>query len=677
MTRFVEEREVARLKAARPESFQARLYAALRERTYRNTRHPGFVQPEDTQEWWHLCWERASDAAFVWHMERDSALGEWIRRAAFWLRDLDDVAWIGPWYRDTSRPLRGHLETAHVCLALCEILDLCDGLFAPEEEAGLKAALREKGMIPCRRYCEHVQRDHAHINNWYNVLLMGYGACALVLDDAQAIDETLMFLRDSYGLYNADSYGESVQYSNYATLTLAHLHELLIRLRPDLENRLDLTCYARLMDWYAGSFLYMKPWEGKTVYPRTLNFADRAAIFRPTGDVLVQVAVRMKHAMPRQAGLAAWLFETTYAQPEQGPDELATFGFFNQFRYHAVLMQPDMAPARSPALAGLCEARSFENGHTILRDSWEHTRAVLAVQAGYAPMNVTSHRHQDHGSFQFVQGMERMIVDGGHCCYRLNAYRFSCSTSQHAVMDFIDDTPAGGFGQTMNPFSGIHQQKLADGNFYVRRPPRTVTLTNRYVGRAHVLALDTTQAYGEEVSLARRAFVSALPNAVFVIDMAQTTQPLKMRTHFPMNNRDGRLNVHRADEHRYVFRRNGEALKLFECAAYVDGKAVPSSMRFDWGYCHRNYHPLPNAQGQSKEGSAEIYNWVDAQAGQTHLRVCAIAADRDERIKGWHIKPDASGDWYIESPEREKLLVLRIWSGHVYLGQDGRWTEVL
>ena len=107
MTRFVEEREVARLRAAKPESFQARLYAALRERTDRNTRHPGFVQPGDTQEWWHLCWERASDAAFVWHMERDAALGEWLRGVAFWLRDLEDVEWIGPWYRDTSRPLRG------------------------------------------------------------------------------------------------------------------------------------------------------------------------------------------------------------------------------------------------------------------------------------------------------------------------------------------------------------------------------------------------------------------------------------------------------------------------------------------------------------------------------------------------------------------------------------------
>lgn len=100
--------------------------------------------------------------------------------------------------------------------------------------------------------------------------------------------------------------------------------------------------------------------------------------------------------------------------------------------------------------------------------------------------------------------------------------------------------PAGGFGQPMNPFRGVHQQKLADGNFYVRKPPRTVTLLNQYIGRAHVLAIDTTDAYGEEVLLARRAFVSVLPNAVFVIDVARTAQPLKMRTHFPLNNRDGR-----------------------------------------------------------------------------------------------------------------------------------------
>ena len=59
------------------------------------------------------------------------------------------------------------------------------------------------------------------------------------------------------------------------------------------------------------------------------------------------------------------------------------------------------------------------------------------------------------------------------------------------------------------------------------------------------------------------------------------------------------------------------------------------------------------------------------------MRVCAIAADQDERIKGWHIKAEANGDWYIESPEREKVLKLRVWSEHVYLEQDGQWIEVL
>ncbi len=677
MARFVTEAEVARLRGAKPDSFQAKMYAALRERTYRNTQHPGFLQPGDTQEWWHLCWERASDAAFIWHMEKDEKLGEWIRGVAFWMRDLEDTEWIGPWYRSHVRPLKGHLETAHVSLAMCEILDLCEGLFTQEEKKSLEEALRVKGMGPCLRFCEIVRGNHTSISNWYNVLLMGYGTCALYFEDQEAIDKTMILIRDSYSLYNADSYGESVQYSNYASLTLAHLNELILRLRPDLANQVDMFCYANLMVWYAASFLYMKPWTGDAVYPRTLNFADSAAIFRPTGDVLAQVAVRLKDKMPRQAALASWLMQTTYADPFLGPDELATFGFFNQFRYHAVLMQPDMAAPKSPAEAGLSEKMCFENGQVILRDRWSEPRSVLAVQAGYAPLNVTAHRHQDHGSFQFVQGKERMIVDGGHCTYRLNAYRYSCSSSQHATIDFAPDSNVKNFGMTANPYFSVIGQKLADGNFYQRKPPRVRNIINQYMGAAHVLTMDMTDAYGDQVVSAQRAFITALPGAVFIVDKAETAEPLRMRTHFPMNNRDGALKTHRADEHRYVFRRNGEAMKVFECEAYVDGEKLPSKMQFEWGYVHRNYHPLANQEGQGKEGSAEIFNWVDAQAGKTHLRLCALASDRDERIKGWHIKPDAEGNWYIESPEKVKVLVVRIEDGQVYLIQNGEKVAVI
>ncbi len=677
MTRFIVEREVARLRAAKEDSFQKKLYNALKERTHRNTAHPGFVQPTDTQEWWHLCWERASDAAFIWYMERDEKLGEWIRNTAFWMRDCEDTEWIGPWYRSHSRPLVGHLETAHVSLAMLEFLDLCGELFTAEERAELEEALHVKGMEACLRYCEKIQKDHTHINNWYNVLLMGYGACALYFNDEEAIRKTLYLIQDSYGLYNADSYGESVQYSNYASLTLSHLHELILRLRPDLENMLDLTVTAGLTDWYAGSFLHMKKWADDVTYPRTINFADSAAIYRPTGDVLVQTAVRMKNKMPRQASLAAWLFETTYANPAEGPDELATFGFFNQFRYHAVLMQPDMAPAKTPLEAGMSEKLAFENGHVILRDKWQDTRGVLAVQAGYKPLNVTSHRHQDHGSFQLVQGKERMIVDGGHCTYRLTEYRYSCSTSQHAVFDFARSLENQNFGMPNNNWWEIVGQHSADGNFYVRKPPRVTNMIDQFVGRTHVLSMEMTDAYGDEVTMARRAIVSLMPGAIFIIDKAETAEPLFMRTHFPVNNRDGALKTHRADEHRYVFRRNGEAMKVFECASWLDGEPMPSRMVFDWGYVHRNYHPLANTDGQGKGGSAEIYDWVDAKPAKSHLRLCAIAADRDERIKGWHIKPDEQGRWYIETPEKEKLLVIAIRDGRVFLVQGEDEMEIL
>ncbi len=677
MSRFVSELEVNRLRMAEPNSFQDKLYNALRERTYRNTRYPGLVQPGDTQEWWHLCWERASDAAFVWHVERDEALGKWIRDVAFTIRDTADVEWIGPWFRDSSRPLIGQLETSHICVALCEILDLCDGLFTDEEKASIEVALRIKGMEPCLRYCQKIQREHTHINNWFSVILQGYGVCALYLKDEAAIENTLAMLRDAYSLYNTDSYGESMQYCNYSSHILAHLNELLLRVRPDAANRVDIECYGRMIPWFAASFMHMKPWDGDEVVPRTINFADSAAIFRPTGDLLVHISARLKDKMPREAGLATWLFETTYADPKQGSDEMATFGFLNNYRYHAVLMQPDMAPAMTPTQATLCEKMQFENGQVILRDSWENTRSVLAVQAGYEYMNVTSHRHQDHGSFQFVQGKERMVVDGGHCCYRLNAYRFSCSTSQHSTIDFLNGIPEKPFGKPVDPYACIEPMYNADGNFYQRKPPRVRNLRSEFVGRAHVLSMDLTDAFNENVSMARRAFVSLLPNAIFIIDKAQTTIPLRMRTHFPMNNRDCKLNVHRADEHRYVFRRGGEAMKLFECACFADGVELPSQMQFDWGYVHRNYHPLPNYEDQAKEGSALIYNWVDAKPCKQHLRICAIASDEEPRIKGWHIKPDEKGDWYIESPEKEKLLQLRIQDDHVYLIDGDDSIEVL
>ena len=657
MARFVSDAEAARLRNAGEDSFQKKLYHALRDRTRVNTAHPGFVQPEDTEEWWYLCWERASDACFVWYMEHDESIGRWIRDAARWMTEIPETEWQGPWFRGHGKPMMGYLETAHAALAMSEMLDLAGDLFTEEEKARMEAVLRERGMEPCRRYCEDTVNRTRHIHNWYNVLLTGYGVSAAVLNDPEEIQRVFELLPNACRIFNRDSYGESLQYSNYAALTLSFLQEILLRCFPERAAEIDLSACGRLMDWYAASFLGMKPWDGEDDcrYPRSINFGDSAVMFRPTANLLTQTAARLKDKLPRQAALASWLLKETYAHPEQGSDELATFGFYNHFGYHTVLMEPDRAAAMTPEQAGLGICETYENGQVILRDSWEQTKGVLAVQAGYEPLNTTSHRHQDNGAFQFIHGGERLIVDGGHCCYRLQAQKFSVSASNHATFDFV--TPEG---ETLI-------QKTPTGNFWAPEKPLIRNIENRQEGKIHILSFDMTEAFDGRVRLARRAVVTALPHAVFIIDQAETEESLRMRTHFPVNNRDGKTLTHRADEHRYVFRRGGQGMKLFECVNEVDGSRTPSRMQFQWGYCHRYYHPKPNQEGQGREGSAEIYDWIDDAPGIRHLRVCAIAADEEPRITGWHIKPDPEGNWYIESPEKEKQLVLQIAEGHVSL----------
>jgi len=677
MAKFVTEKEIARLRAAAPDSLQGRMYAALKERVLKNTQHPGLRQPDDVQEWYHISEKRCCDAAFLWHVERDEMLGQWLRDVAFWIRDQEDTEWIGPWFRPKNRPLVGQLETSHISVGLVTILDLCEELFTQEEKKSLEDALIEKGMIPCKRFCEKVLDGTGHnISNWFSVLTYGYGACALYFEDEDAIQQTLSYLPYCYKLYNKGCYGETLHYSNYASLVLAEINELFLRVRPDLKEKIDLSCYGDMMEWYAASFLHMKPWnEGEAPKPRFFSTGDSGATFMPSPSLLTHISAHLKDEMPEPAGIASWLMQTCMGLNIKGatpPDGNST-----NASYHTILLITEIADPIDPADLHYPNIQYFENGEMFLRDDWKNPKARMAIQAGYAPLNVCAHRHEDHGSFQFVQGRERMIADGATTCYRLQAFRYTCSSNQHSVVDFLEAPQFTEFNHVVSPYEGVIGQKTAKGNHMNPVAPYVKNLINEEMGNAHVLLMDLTDAYEERISKARRAIITAMPHAVFIIDQAETTEPLRMRTHFPMNNRDNKLKTHRADEHRYVFRRNGEAMKIFECEAYLDGEKTPSKMEFGWGYCHECQTTYGNFPSQGKEGSMEIYNWVDQKPCKKHLRICAIASDKDEFIKGWHIKPDAEGNWYIESPQKEKWLTLKIENDHVYLIQNDKITEVM
>lgn len=653
---FITERELAGLKNA-PEGSRQRVFCReLTERTRRNTREDALVQSSDTQEWYHLCWERFSDASFVCMAEGDAAVGQWLYKRTMEIVRMDEDRWLGPWFRGRSAQPSGFLETSHITMAVCEAIANCPFLFTDDEKQEILTAIREKGMKLCERYCEAIEKGQDTINNWFMVLLNGFGTAAVLLGDEERIRKARHWARLAGILYNRNDYGESVQYSNYASLHLAHLNEVLIR-SGCAQEELDLDCYTRLMEWYAASFLYNKPLaEGGERYPRSFNFGDSAAIFRPTADLLAHIAVRCKDSSPRQAGLAAWMFETMYENPALGPDELATFGFFNQYQYHTILMLPDMAVPLSPIEAGLPETLSFEGGQIISRDRWENADAAIAIQAGYGLLNVNSHRHHDQNSFQLAIGNERMLIDPGHCCYRLQTQRESASEMAHNTISVKKK------GQLL-------EQKAVGGNIFRREDAGNRLLCSYFWKHVQIVGSDASGLYAGAVEKAVRYWVMDLPHMMFVIDVISAKEEVSVCAHFCANNRDGRLQVHQATEQRLVLRRGGRALKLFEAYAETDGKETASKLSFNWTAMHDYYHPLPNQAGQGKEGSVCRYLW-EGPEGKEHVRIHTFLMDESEAVKGWHVYHMEDGYVRMESPDKKRILEAKLEDGCLLLRDE-------
>jgi len=622
MSIFMNNEELARIRAAKNEDSQlGALWRALKARTYANTAEDTLVQSSDTQTWWHLVWERIRDAASVYAIEPEEKLGAWVHDRVMEIVRMPADEWIGPWFRRRTDPPQAMLETAHVTNAVTEAYDLCPELFSEEEKNEILAALRERGLPFCREFVQKM----THLSNWYCVIAGGFAAAAVILGDRDAVEEAVAYYNKGASLYDEDGYGETLQYGNYASLSLSHMRDVLVRFDPSLNERVKIDCIANTVRWAVSSFLYMKPMGGErgdALYPRSINFGDCAAIFRPTGEVLLQVAAL--YPDKTVAGLARWLFDTTYQSPADGPDELATFGFYNHFSYVALQYLPDAAAPLSPAEAEMPLVNIYKTGTATVRSEWSDKAAVLGAQIGYEEHPVGAHRHEDHNSFVLAYDGERYFADPGHCCYRLQTWRDCCSTAHHNTWDFVDEN---GVKYTQKK-SGAHQ------------PPVNKLVDYPQADGFNILASDCAAAYGEHFKRAERVWITALPNLMFIIDRVETDIPVKMTSHFVLNNRDNKLTSKIADSVRLVFRRGQSGIKFF---TFTD---EPIELKQRWGYIHDNYHPLHNQLGQGKEGSSEIFDYVTG-FGTSHLIIHPIVMNETEEVKHWHIKSPETGVYKI------------------------------
>ncbi len=628
---------------AQGDEVMLRFFTALRTRVTRRTANPGLLGLGANVQWWYPATEYVSDAAMLYALEPSSTVAAWLRDVTLGMVRRPEPDWVGPWFRDHKQPYTGHLETAHLCWATASAYDLAGDVFTPEEQAEIRDALRQKGLTLCRRWLE----NNSHLANWRGIMTAGAVVAAAVLGERDALEELVAEAVRCADAFQPDgSYGESLQYGNYLAYALMLAYESLCRKYPQLAAKLNVSSYAKGMPWVVGSMLYAKPLSGWGDEPRAraVNFNDSAAIFRPSGDLLLHLAARCGETLPTEAGLARYLFNAYYQPvPDQEPHHLASFGFVNDWGFLTLplLVKAGHVKPVTPTEAHLPLTQSFSNGNAFIRDAWDG-KTVVAIQGGSDPLYGPGHLHGDLNSFMLVHAGERLLADPGHSCYRNLIHGLESASQTHNTCTFLVEGDALGLQEDLAKSKLLEQQsvsgrrKISAGKAGppVSRGDRR--LIAQRIEEVSVVGAEVAAAYGDPIREFSRFWVQAGPHVLFVVDRIRAARPVTTTWNWLLNNRDGKSVVERVSAPQLQLLRHGAGLQIFHA-----GGGNPSGPVY--GYVHDAYHPEPSQLGEGKPGSGLLYRWTETQARAYRLVVHAFAMDAAHRVGTWQFSAGTDG----------------------------------
>lgn len=693
----VEERDAILYQLQAGDPLLSRFRAALHERVYARVATKGLLSPGATTGWYYPAAEYLSDAALVYALEptrraTENPLANWLRTVTLDIARTSAYDWVGPAFRDHSEPLTGHLETAHLCWALSAVYDLARSAFNESEQAEIKQALVEKGIPLCRRWLA----KNNHLANWRGVLTSGVVVAAAVLDDDALLDEYVPELSRCALSFQPDgSYGESLQYGNYLAYALTLAYESLCRTHPERAMGLDVSAYGHGLRWMVSSMFYQKPLAGWGAEPRAraANFNDSAAIYRPSGDVLLHLAARSgrsrsgcsRSGSAEERGLARYLFETYYANvPAQGPHDLATFGMVNDWGFLTLPLLTHESQPFSPQEANLPLTHSFSNGHAFMRDGWDG-RTIVAINGGGDPLHGPGHLHGDLNSFILVHNRERLLADPGHSCYRNLIHGLESSTQTHNTCTFLVNKERLGLQEDKAKATVLEQKSVLPRRLLVNGVPgqpvsrgssRLLAERNDEVS---VVGAEVSAAYGAPIRQFTRLWLLAGSHVLFVVDRIEATQPVTTIWNWLVNNRDGQAQVE-DQSNCLTVRRNDAGMKLFHrIVGPTGGTALGHPV---YGYVHDAYHVEPSGRGEGRPGSGLLYRWTETTPQLTRTVVHAIALDDAYQLDAWQLLAETNR-YTLTNGGKEWTLDLardiRLVSGHrrtwtVEQNQDDQWT---
>ncbi|WP_338869129.1 heparinase II/III family protein [Spirosoma sp. SC4-14] len=655
-----------------------RFHAALHQRVYERVATKGLLGPDATVAWYYPAAEYLSDAAIVYALEPEEKLANWLRTITLDIARTPAYDWVGPAFRDHAEPLTGHLETAHLCWALSAVYDLARDVFSESEQAEIRQALTDKGMALCRRWID----KNTHLANWRGILTSGVLVAAAVLDKQELIDQYVSeWQRCALAFQPDGSYGESLQYGNYLAFALMQAYEALCRKYPEKAALLDVGTYGKGIRWVASSMFYAKPlagsgngFWGNEPRARAANFNDSAALFRPSGDLLLHIAARSDSE--EEKGLARGLFATYYEPvPMQGPHELATFGMNNDWGFLTLPLLTHNTKPGSPQEADLPITTSFSNGHAFMRDAWDG-RTIVAINGGGDGLYGPGHLHGDLNSFILVHNRERLLVDPGHSCYRNLIHGLESSTQTHNTCTFLLQAETLGLQEDKAKATMLEQKSVLPRRVLFNGiPGKPVDRGNRrlLVERdepVSVVGSEVGTAYGAPIHRFSRFWLMAGSHVLFIVDRIEAAQPVTTVWNWLVNNRDGQAQVDSQPKCLRV-RRNEAGMKLFHLGAGQLGHPV-------YGYVHDAYHVEPNQYGEGKPGSGLLYRFTEAAPAAARTVVHAIALDEAILLDRWHLQQEENTFTLSNGQKQWTLIVQDEATCHLSLlsGHGRRWDVV-
>lgn len=611
----------------------SRFWVALQNRVATRVANPGLLGLHADTQWWYPAAEYLSDAAMVYALAPVEKLACWLREVTLGIVRRPEADWVGPWFRDHSQPYTGHLETAHLCWAVAAVYDLAREVFTAAEQEEIAIALHQKGIVLCQRWLQ----QNTHLANWRGIMTSGLLVAAAAIGRKDMLEKYLAEAILCAEAFQPDgSYAESLQYGNYLAYALMMAYEATCRKYPDIASKLTIAAYAKGMPWVASSMLYSKPMTGWGEQPRAraANFNDSAALFRPSGDLLLHIAARCKEAMPREAGLAQWLFDTYYALvPTQKPNHLATFGFHNDWGFLTLPLLLQSPKSISPEEANLPKTAIFSNGNAFIRDSWKG-KTIVAIQGGSEALYGPGHLHGDLNSFIVAHNKERLLVDPGHSCYRNLIHGLESATQTHNTCTFQVEQESLGLQEDLAKIKLFEQQSLAGrrkisngkAGAPVRRGNKQLLIAPS--GEVSVVGAEASGLYGKPIEEFSRFWIQAGSHVLFVIDRIKSSQPVTTIWNWLLNNQDGETQVFTPQPNQITMYRGSAGLKIFH-----GGDAKMSGPVYS--YVHDAYHPEPNQVGEGKPGSGLLYRFTEKQPNTSRIVVHAFAFDVYGAINKW------------------------------------------